>query len=60
MGYESVSDKQVVYCKCAKTGSAGIETRVSVFSQLNLSDQRVSNEKRIPMVVRMVRLTVSH
>ena len=40
-----------MWCKCAKTGSAGIETRVSVYSQLTLSVQRVSNEKRLPTVV---------
>ena len=40
-----------MWCKCAKTGSVGIETRVSVYSQLTLSVQRVSNEKRLPTVV---------
>ena len=33
------------WCKCAKTGSAGIETRVSVFSQLTHSVQKVNNER---------------
>ena len=41
-------------CKCAKTGSAGIETRVSVFSQLTLSVQRVSNKKRLPRVAMII------
>ena len=40
-----------MWCKCAKTGSAGIEARVSVYSQLTLSVQRVSNKKRLPTVV---------
>ena len=46
------------WCKGAKTGSAGIETRVSVFIQLTRSVQIVSNEKRLPMVVMLANWTL--
>ena len=45
------------WCKGAKTGSAGIETRVSVFIQLTRSVHIVSNKTRLLMVVMLATWT---